>query len=98
MQSPAAATMFAPPGRIRLVALCVMVGVLSKIQESTEPAGITPKEVIGPVEPVIWTSYPVAVERSTVAADAISADFTFCLIHKGRASTMTPEVITARGI
>ena len=49
--SPAPATMFAAPGRIRLVALWVSVGVEAKRTIRSVPAGATPNDVIGPVAP-----------------------------------------------
>ena len=67
--------MFAAPGRIRLVALCVIVGVLSKTSSFCAPAyGAVPNDVIG-VVPVTLTferagEVEVGLHVGAAAADA----------------------------
>jgi hypothetical protein len=60
--------------RIIVEALYVIVGVESNTRVNIVPAGTVPNEVIGPVDPEIWTKLPVAVAKLTVAAEAIVVD------------------------
>ena len=72
--SPAAVVMFAAPGRIRLVPLCVSVRMLSNTSRRRVPACIVPSAVIV-VVPVTCANGVVTVERSVVDAEAILLDF-----------------------
>lgn len=70
--SPAALVMLAWPGRIRLVALYVRTRAPVNLTKRNFPAPRVPSAVMV-TDPVIFTALPVAVLRSVVDADAMSA-------------------------
>ena len=75
--SLATVTIFAAPGKIKLVALWVKVKAPVNLTVLSTPAAAVPKAVIV-VVPVTSTKLPVAVAKFVVLAEAISAP----LIHK----------------
>ena len=72
--SPATVVIFAAPGNIKLVALCVNVKAPVNLTILRVPACIVPKPVIV-VVPVTSTKLPVAAPISVVVALAMSAPF-----------------------
>lgn len=69
-QSPAAVVMFAAPGRIKLVALCVSVSAPENTTYFVMPAAIVPRPVIV-VVPVIVRNWDSFVPKSVVVALAM---------------------------
>lgn len=77
--SPATQTILTPPGRIRLVPLCVRVQAPENIRFFLIPADTVPNEVMVAVpDTVIFVS--LTVDRSVVAADAIVPDDMMVLV------------------
>src|SRR5687768_12159406 len=62
--------MFAPVGRIRLVALWVRISASAKIRQRSAPETTVPNAVMV-VVPVMLTTMPVASARLVVAAEAM---------------------------
>ena len=72
--SPAAVTMFTPPGRIRLVPLCVSVNAPEKVTNFRMPLGADEPNDVMVVVPVIVTEAVNDDPKSVVTALAMLAE------------------------